>query len=109
MGLKLHHVKALPQVDEWVFDNKNSEELYCVTSFGLKTEVDEIQRDKNYAEHKLVGWLAVFLHIQTILKKYLVEKYSLDSMYRSMSVQCPRYCLETEKLKINISMLLVGV
>ena len=35
--------------------NKNSEELYCVTSFGLKTEVDEIQRDKNYAEHKLVG------------------------------------------------------
>ena len=34
---------------------KNSEELYCVTSFGLKTEVDEIQRDKNYAEHKLVG------------------------------------------------------
>ena len=37
------------------FKSKNSEELYCVTSFGLKTEVDEIQRDKNYAEHKLVG------------------------------------------------------
>ena len=33
----------------------NSEELYCVTSFGLKTEADEIQKDKNYAGHK---WLA---------------------------------------------------
>ena len=32
------------------YSNKN-----IVTSFGLKTEVDEIQRDKNYAEHKLVG------------------------------------------------------
>ena len=42
-------------VIEILLINKNSEELYCVTSFGLKTEVDEIQRDKNYAEHKLVG------------------------------------------------------
>ena len=61
-------------------------------------------------------WLTVFLQIQTILEKYqamvrfqLVEKYNLDLILRSMSVQCPRYCLETEKLKINISMLLVGV
>ena len=27
----------------------NSVDLYCVPSFGLKTEVDEIQKDKNYA------------------------------------------------------------
>ena len=28
--------------------DKNSLELYCVTSFGLKTEMDEIRKDKNY-------------------------------------------------------------
>ena len=28
---------------------KNSIQLYCVTSFGLKTEADEIQKDITYA------------------------------------------------------------
>ena len=51
-GFLDHFSKNLKMV---FYYNKNSEELYCVTSFGLKTEVDEIQRDKNYAEHKLVG------------------------------------------------------